>query len=163
MKKVFMLLALCALTMVANATTYNYLCGITDLTVDTLKSTTKNQYTITFSQKCKNTAEYTSKPETFYTSTVKIVLNSDDRTLEGVYTTEGANRTSNSANVNDQTINMVNTEFFRFFGADGKLCHGFFTFNNSKTSEANFQSLSMPNEFIFKGQLINARKFITDM
>ena len=111
MKKVFMLLALCALTMVANATTYNYLCGITDLTVDTLKSTTKNQYTITFSQKCKNTAEYTSKPETFYTSTVKIVLNSDDRTLEGVYTTEGASRTSNSANVNDQTINMVNTEF----------------------------------------------------
>ena len=60
-------------------------------------------------------------------------------------------------------VNMVNTEFFRFFGADGKLCHGFFTFNNSKTSEANFQSLSMPNEFIFKGQLINARKFITDM
>ncbi len=111
MKKVFMFMALCALTMAANATTYNYLCGITDLTVDTLKSTTKNQYTITFSQKCKNTAEYTSKPETFYTSTVKIVLNSDDRTLEGVYTTEGASRTSNSANVNDQTINMVNTEF----------------------------------------------------
>ena len=111
MKKIFLLVALCALTMVANATTYNYLCGITDLTVDTLQSTSKNQYTITFSQKCKNTAEYTSKPETFYTSTVKIVLNSDDRTLEGVYTTEGASRTSNSANVNDQTINMVNTEF----------------------------------------------------
>lgn len=111
MKKIFLLAALCALTMVVNAKTYNYLCGITDLTVDTLKSTTKNQYTITFSQKCKNTAEYTSNPETFYTSTVKIVLNSDDRTLEGVYTTEGASRTSNSANVNDQTINMVNTEF----------------------------------------------------
>ncbi|MBO6307078.1 MAG: hypothetical protein J6M55_06190 [Paludibacteraceae bacterium] len=111
MKKVFMLLALCALTMAVNASTYNYLCAITELKVDTLQSTSKNQYTITFSQKCKNTAEYTSKPETFYTSTVKIVLNSDDRTLEGVYTTEGASRTSNSANINDQTINMVNTEF----------------------------------------------------
>ena len=111
MKKLFTLFALCTLTLAANATTYNYLCGITDLTVDTLQSTTKNQYTITFSQKCKNTAEYTSKPETFYTSTVKIVLNSDDRTLEGVYTTEGASRTSNSANINDQTINMINTEF----------------------------------------------------
>ncbi len=111
MKKLFTLFALCTLTLAANATKYNYLCGITDLTVDTLASTTKNQFTITFSQKCKNTAEYTSKPETFYTSTVKIVLNSDDRTLEGVYTTEGASRTSNSANINDQTINMVNTEF----------------------------------------------------
>lgn len=76
MKKLFTLFALCTLTLAANATKYNYLCGITDLTVDTLQSTTKNQYTITFSQKCKNTAEYTSKPETFYTSTVKIVLNS---------------------------------------------------------------------------------------
>lgn len=110
MKKIFLLAALCALTMVVNAKTYNYLCGITDLTVDTLKSTTKNQYTITFSQKCKNTAEY-GKPTTYYTSTVKLVLNSDDRTLEGTYTTQGASPTSSSANVNDQTINMVNTEF----------------------------------------------------
>lgn len=110
MKKVFMLLALCALTMAANAVNRNYLCGITSIKVDTLQSSSKNQFTVTFEQKCKNTAEY-SKPTTYYTSTVKLVLNSDDRTLEGTYTTEGASETSSSANVNDQTINLVTSEF----------------------------------------------------
>lgn len=110
MKKVFMLLALCALTMAANAVNRNYLCGITSIKVDTLQSSSKNQFTVTFEQKCKNTAEY-SKPTTYYTSTVKLVLNSDDRTLEGTYTTEGASATSSSANVNDQTINLVTSEF----------------------------------------------------
>ena len=111
MKKVFMLLALCALTMVSSQAAYRvYLCGITELTVDTFQSTTKNQFTLTFDQKCKNTAEY-GKPTTYYTSTVKLVLNSDDRTLEGTYTTQGASPTSSSANVNDQTINLVTSEF----------------------------------------------------
>jgi len=111
MKKIFLLAALCALTMVSSQAAYRvYLCGITELTVDTLQSTTKNQFTLTFDQKCKNTAEY-GKPTTYYTSTVKLVLNSDDRTLEGVYTTEGASTTSSSANVNDQTINLITSEF----------------------------------------------------
>ena len=111
MKKVFMLfMALCALTMAANAVNRNYLCGITSIKVDTLQSSSKNQFTVTFEQKCKNTAEY-GKPTTYYTSTVKLVLNSDDRTLEGVYTTEGASTTSSSANVNDQTINLITSEF----------------------------------------------------
>ena len=110
MKKVFMFMALCALTMAANAVNRNYLCGITSIKVDTLQSSSKNQFTVTFEQKCKNTAEY-SKPTTYYTSTVKLVLNSDDRTLEGTYTTEGASATSSSANVNDQTINLVTSEF----------------------------------------------------
>lgn len=105
-----MLLALCALTMAANAVNRNYLCGITSIKVDTLQSSSKNQFTVTFEQKCKNTAEY-SKPTTYYTSTVKLVLNSDDRTLEGTYTTEGASATSSSANVNDQTINLITSEF----------------------------------------------------
>lgn len=110
MKKLFTILALCALTLSASATYRVYLCGITELTVDTLQSTTKNQFTLNFHQKCKNTAEY-SKPETFYESDVKLVLNSDDRTLEGTYTTEGASTTSSSANVNDQTINLITSEF----------------------------------------------------
>ena len=110
MKKIFLLAALCALTMAANAVNRYYLCGITSIKVDTLQSSTKNQFTVTFEQKCKNTAEYT-KPTTYYTSTVKLVLNSDDRTLEGTYTTEGASPTSSSANVNDQTINLVTSEF----------------------------------------------------
>ena len=110
MRKIFLVIALCALTLSSQAAFRRYLCGITELTVDTLQSNTKNQFTLTFSQKCKNTAEY-SKPETYYTSTVKLVLNSDDRTLEGVYTTEGASTTSSSANVNDQTINLITSEF----------------------------------------------------
>lgn len=110
MRKIFLAVALCALTLSSQAAFRKYLCGITELTVDTLQSNTKNQFTLTFEQKCKNTAEY-SKPDTYYTSTVKLVLNSDDRTLEGVYTTQGASTTSSSANVNDQTINLITSEF----------------------------------------------------
>lgn len=107
-----MIAALCALTMAINASTYNYLCAITELTVDTLKSNTKNQFTLNWTQKCKNIAEYSTKPNTTYTTTVKLVLNSDDRTLEGTYTTDGASATSSSANVNDQTINLVTSELY---------------------------------------------------
>ncbi len=107
-----MLLALCTLTMAVNASTYNYLCAITELTVDTLQSTSKNQFTLNWTQKCKNIAEYSSKPTGTYTTTVKLVLNSDDRTLEGTYTTEGASATSSSSNVNDQTINLVTSELY---------------------------------------------------
>lgn len=113
MKKIFLLTALCALTMVANATPYNYLCAITELTVDTLQSKSKNQFTLNWTQKCKNTAMYESAPTGgLYTTTVKLVLNSDDRTLEGTYTTEGASATSSSTNVNDQTINLVTSELY---------------------------------------------------
>ena len=111
MKKLLFMMALCALTVAANASTYRYKCGITGITVDTLQSASKNQFTVTFTQKCKNTAEYSSKPEKYYESQVKLVLNSDDRTLDGVYTTEGASTTSSSANVNDQTINLITSEF----------------------------------------------------
>ena len=118
MKKIIFAMALCALTMVANATNYDYLCAITELTVDTLKSTSKNQFTLNWTQKCKNTGMYDipeGKDSTtygVYTTTVKLVLNSDDRTLEGTYTTEGASATSSSANVNDQTINLVTSELY---------------------------------------------------
>lgn len=112
MKKIFFTIALCALTMVADASTYNYLCAITELTVDTLASNTKNQYTLNWTQKCKNIAEYGSKPTTTYTTTVKLVINSDDRTLEGTYTTAGSDPNSSSANVNDQTINLVTSELY---------------------------------------------------
>ncbi len=111
MKKFLFILALAALTMNAQAAFREYLCGITEVSVDTLKSNSKNQFTITFQQKCKNIYEYESKPDTYYESTVKLVLNSDDRTLEGVYTTAGADPNKSSANVNDQTINLVTSEF----------------------------------------------------
>ena len=112
MKKLSLILALCALTLTANAKSYNYLCAITEITVDTLKHSTKNQFTLNWTQKCKNIAEYDSNPNGTYTTTVKLVLNSDDRTLEGTYSTEGASPTSNSANVNDQTICLVSSELY---------------------------------------------------
>ena len=112
MKKIFLLIALCALVGTVNANTYNYLCAITEMQVDTLASKSKNQFTLSWTQKCKNIAEYSSKPTGTYTTTVKLVLNSDDRTLEGTYTTEGASPTSSSANVNDQTISLVTSELY---------------------------------------------------
>jgi len=121
MKKIFTLIVLCAVVMSVQAATYRYKCGITELSVDTLQSTTKNQFTVTFKQKCKNTSEYTSKPNTLYTSTVKLVLNSDDRTLDGVYTTQGASTTSSTANVNDQTINMVTSDLTTSDGTNRSL------------------------------------------
>ncbi len=112
MKKLYLTLALCLAAMAGSAATYNYLCAITELNVDTLKSNTKNQFTLSWTQKCKNIAEYSTKPQGTYTTTVKLVLNSDDRTLEGTYTTEGASETSSSANVNDQTISLVTSELY---------------------------------------------------
>lgn len=121
MKKIFTLITFFVLTLSANADVYEYLCAITDITVDTLAKTDVNQFIVTFQQVCKNTAEYTSKPTTTYASTVKLYLNSDDRTLEGVYTTDGADRYKNDVNVNDQTINMVKSEFI--MGSTSRILH----------------------------------------
>ena len=113
MKRSIIVIALCAIALGIHAQkTYNYLCAITELKVDTLASNTKNQYTLSWTQVYKNTAEYTTKPEGTYTTTVKLVINSDDRTLEGTYTTVGADPNSISANVNDQTINLVSSELY---------------------------------------------------
>lgn len=138
MKKIFFTIALCALTMAVQATTYNYLCAITDLKVDTLASNSKNQFTLEWTQKCKNTAEYNSKPTTTYTTTVKLVINSDDRTLEGTYTTEGASPTSSSANVNDQTINLVTSELY--YGSTRRLLRtdSISTFTIIKVDESHY-------------------------
>lgn len=111
MKKIILSFALCLIAIAGSAATRNYLCAITELSVDTLKSNTKNQFTLQWMQTCKNTAEY-NKPTTTYTTTVKLVLNSDDRTLEGTYTTEGADPDHASSNVNDQTINLVTSELY---------------------------------------------------
>lgn len=111
MRRIFLTM-ICLASLAVNASTFNYLCAITEISVDTLASTQKNQYTLNWTQKCKNTAEYDSKPEGTYTTTVKLVINSDDRTLEGTYTTAGADPNSSSANVNDQTINLVTSELY---------------------------------------------------
>ncbi|MBR4564282.1 MAG: hypothetical protein IKO26_07515 [Paludibacteraceae bacterium] len=112
MKRLFLLTVLLAAMTAVNAKTYNYLCAISDISVDTLASNQKNQFTVSLTQVCKNTAEYDTKPEGTYTTTLKLVLNSDDRTLDGTYTTEGADPDKSGANVNDQTINLVTSELY---------------------------------------------------
>jgi len=110
MKRFSFILVLCALAISASAERYVYNCGITSIKVDTLQKKEKNQFTITFTQKYKNLSEY-NKPTTCYKATIKLVLNSDDRTLDGVYSTENSHKTDPSANENDQTINLVTSEF----------------------------------------------------
>ena len=109
MKKIFTLFALCALTLAANAAYRTYLAGVTEVKIDTLQSTTKNQYTVTIKQIAKNTAEYNK--DTIYVATITLNINSDDRTLEGVYSTEFADPNNDSNNVNNQTINMEGSEY----------------------------------------------------
>ena len=113
MKRIFLGMIVGMAVCSASAATRNYLCAITQITVDTLASNSKNQFTLNWTQQCKNTAEYTGpNAEKTYTTTVKLVINSDDRTLEGTYTTEGADPDHSSANVNDQTINLVTSELY---------------------------------------------------
>lgn len=88
MKKILTIFALCALVMGANAAKYNYLCGIKTMKVTTEEKTGMNQYTLTFQQICKNTNEY--HKTTTYLSTVTLVVNAGDKTLEGTYSTEDA-------------------------------------------------------------------------
>ena len=106
MKKIFTLFALCALTLAANAAYHRfYNTAVTAVSVDTLADTDKNRFTLTISQTCKNRGEY-SKPTTVYENTVKLVLHSADRTLEGVYTTEGADPDYDSNNYNKEKISI---------------------------------------------------------
>ena len=57
----------------------------------------------------------------------------------------------------------MNTDFFsRFDGPKGSLRQGYYTFdNNNDDPETNFKNLRMPNEFIFKNEIINAQNFIS--
>lgn len=118
MKKILLMFALCAMTIVTYAEDYQYLAAVTSVTVDTLESVTKNQFKLTIEQTCKRTDQY--NVSTVYKSTCYLVLNSDDRTLEGTYSTEKASSTSSSSNVNDQTINLV-TSYYKIDGNSRKL------------------------------------------
>ena len=61
-------------------------------------------------------------------------------------------------------VAMTRTDFFTRLGADGHLGkNGVFTFNNTKSKQENFQSLRMPNIFLFKGKTIDAQQFITNL
>ena len=66
-----------------------YKCAITSDVTVTLTGVTENKFTVTFSQKGKNMAEYASKPTGgIYSTSVQLVLESNDRTLEGTYSSK---------------------------------------------------------------------------
>lgn len=66
-----------------------YKCAVTSDVTVTLTGVTQNKFTVTFSQKGKNTAEYSSKPTGgIYSTSVQLVLESKDRTLEGTYSSK---------------------------------------------------------------------------
>lgn len=121
---------------------------------------------ILFHLKPQNTIVY-EQPTTFPDNA--IYINSGDHLV--FPSNEGHVYCRNKLNANDDTIvnyastdvAMINTEFFKFLGADGQLTNGIFTFNNNKNAEQNFQSLNMPNIFIFKGKNIDAIKFVSEI
>ncbi len=66
-----------------------YKCAVTSDVTVTLTGVTQNKFTVTFSQKGKNMAEYSSKPTGgIYSTSVQLVLESKDRTLEGTYSSK---------------------------------------------------------------------------
>ena len=108
-----------------------------------------------------------SIPNTFPNNA--IYINSGDHLV--FPSNEGHIGCRNQLNANDNTevdyqstdVAMINTEFFKFLGADGELNRGIFTFNNTKDAEQNFQSLNMPNIFTFKDKNIDAIKFVSEL
>ena len=108
-----------------------------------------------------------SIPNTFPNNA--IYINSGDHLV--FPSNEGHIGCRNQLNANDNTevdyqstdVAMINTEFFKFLGADGQLTNGIFTFNNEENAEQNFQSLNMPNIFTFKDKNIDAIKFVSEL
>ena len=85
-----------------------YKCAVTsDITV-TLNGITENKFTVTFSQKGKNTAEYSSKPTGgIYSTSVQLVLESNDRTLENTYSSKndaGDNKNNSTASASSSYV-----------------------------------------------------------
>ena len=68
------------------ATDRYYKCAVTNDVSVTLTGVTQNKFTVTFSQKGKNMAEYTgTNASKTYKSIYTLVLESNDKTLEGTY------------------------------------------------------------------------------
>lgn len=92
MKKIsFILCLMLAFAGIVKAGSYNYLCGVTAVTVTDQSSKyvygtdTSFVYLVQITQTCKNTAEY--KSTTTYASTVDLYLNPETHRLEGTYST----------------------------------------------------------------------------
>lgn len=87
MKKLLTFAALFLAAFAANATTYNYKCGVTSVEYEDQSYSSKNIFKVTIKHTGKNTSDYGTN--TTYNATVTFYLTSDDGTLDGTYTTEG--------------------------------------------------------------------------
>lgn len=84
------------------ATDRYYKCAVTSNVSVTLTGVTQNKFTVSFSQKGKNMAEYTgTNASKTYNTSVQLVLESNDRTLEGTY--------SSKNDVGNNKINATNS------------------------------------------------------
>ena len=88
---------------------YNYKCALTSVSV---VQDSETDFTLTIGIKGKNTAEYTSKPTTTYTSTLTLKLTSVDGTLEGLYSSdEGATDKIKSGTSGTKLVYSSNTRY----------------------------------------------------
>ncbi len=67
-------------------TTYNYKCGPTEVVVTDLSTPNYSQFKLAITQKAKNTSEYTK--ETLYDNTVELIINPDEHSIVGTFTTD---------------------------------------------------------------------------
>ena len=115
-----------------------YKCAVTsDITV-TLNGITENKFTVTFSQKGKNTAEYSSKPTGgIYSTSVQLVLESNDRTLEGTYSSKndaGDNKINCTASASSSYVLNGSTKRYIRTGASAPTS----TFTIEKDNSGNY-------------------------
>ena len=90
------------------ATDRYYKCAVTSDVSVTLTGVTQNKFTVTFSQKGKNMAEYTgTNASKTYNTSVQLVLESNDRTLEGTYSSKNDDGNNKINATNSSTSSYV--------------------------------------------------------
>ena len=70
----------------AYSSTLAYKCGPTEVVVTDLSTPTYNEFKLTITQKAKNTSEYNK--ETLYDNTVELILDPDEHSIVGTFTTD---------------------------------------------------------------------------
>ena len=76
------------------SSTYNYKVGPTEVVVTDLSTPTYNEFKIAITQKAKNTTEYSK--ETLYDNTVELIIDPDQHSIVGTFTTDDYSISPNS-------------------------------------------------------------------
>ena len=74
--------------------TLSYKCGPTEVVVTDLSTPTYNEFKLVITQKAKNTAEYSK--ETLYDNTVELIIDPDEHSIVGTFTTDDYTISSNT-------------------------------------------------------------------